>query len=95
MSLSHRAHLALAVVAALSLTGCAKKDDWTAFVFPDQQNIPNAGDVESYIHGKYPALELARLPLSTPSEIQTVGQAWPATMSANSNAPIATTWAGC
>lgn len=47
----------IATIAALSLVGCAKKDDWTAFVYPDQQNIPNAGDVESFIHGRYPSFE--------------------------------------
>jgi hypothetical protein len=37
----------------LALGGCAKKDDWTAFVFPDQNNIPSAADVEGYVQGKY------------------------------------------
>uniref|UniRef100_B0SWG3 Lipoprotein n=1 Tax=Caulobacter sp. (strain K31) TaxID=366602 RepID=B0SWG3_CAUSK len=47
----------LITLALLSLAGCGNKDDWTAFVFPDQSNIPHAGDVEPFIYGKYPTFE--------------------------------------
>jgi hypothetical protein len=41
----------------LGASGCARKDDWTAFVFPDQSAIPAASDVEAYRQGNYPSLK--------------------------------------
>lgn len=43
--------------ALMALTGCAKKDDWTAFVFPNRDDMPLAPEVEKYIQGKYSSFD--------------------------------------
>jgi hypothetical protein len=46
----------LLVVALLSLSGCSGSD-WTAFVYPDIQNIPNADQVRNFTIGSYRTFE--------------------------------------
>ena len=44
------------IVGALALllaTGCVRRDNWTAFVFPDEDEIPNAGEVQNYAIGTF------------------------------------------
>lgn len=47
----------IALATLLSLSGCTRNDDWTAFVSPDQSAIPAATDVEAYRQGNYPSLK--------------------------------------
>jgi hypothetical protein len=46
----------LAVIALLSLCGCSG-NDWTGFVYPDIENIPNADQVQNYTIGSYSTFE--------------------------------------
>ena len=48
------------IVGALALllaTGCVRRDNWTAFVFPDQNEIPNAGDVQNFTIGMFSSFQ--------------------------------------
>lgn len=46
----------LLFVGLLALSGCSGTD-WTAFVFPDIQNIPNSEEVQNYTIGTYRTFE--------------------------------------
>jgi hypothetical protein len=39
------------------LVACTETGKWTAFVYPDIDNIPNAGDVQNYIIGEFDTFE--------------------------------------
>lgn len=44
------------IVGALVLlltAGCARQGKWTAFVFPDENEIPNAGEVQNFTIGTF------------------------------------------
>ena len=41
------------VLAVLFLVGCSQKSKWTAFVYPDRENISYAANVHSFIEGTY------------------------------------------
>lgn len=44
------------IVGALVLflfAGCARQGNWTAFVFPDENEIPNGGEVQNYTIGTF------------------------------------------
>ncbi|MFN8996514.1 MAG: hypothetical protein ACK5X3_23015 [Pseudomonadota bacterium] len=47
----------LILACGLFLTSCFEEDRWTAFVYPDIENIPNAGDVQNYTIGDYKSFE--------------------------------------
>lgn len=49
-----RSLLALGIVL---LSGCSDSADWTAFVYPDIENIPNADKVQNYTIGSYRTFE--------------------------------------
>jgi len=49
--------LFLILVCGLLLTCCSEEDKWTAFVFLDIENIPNAADVQNYAIGDYKSFE--------------------------------------
>jgi hypothetical protein len=46
----------LLLIGLLALYGCSGTY-WTAFVYPDIDNIPNAGDVQNYTIGNYRTFE--------------------------------------
>jgi hypothetical protein len=46
----------LLLIGLLALCGCSGTD-WTAFVYPDIENIPNAGEVQNYTIGNYSTFE--------------------------------------
>ena len=39
------------------VTGCSKKEDWSAFVYPDIDNIPKADSAQNYSIGKFQNFE--------------------------------------
>ena len=41
----------------LLLAGCSKPDEWTAFVYPDIDNIPGPQQAEKYITGRFETFE--------------------------------------
>jgi len=42
----------------LALGGCSGSGaDWTAFVYPDIENVPNADEVQNYTIGNYETFE--------------------------------------
>ena len=43
----------LAIIGILLLSGCSSGSDWTAFVYPDIENIPNADQAQNYTIGNY------------------------------------------
>ncbi len=45
------------VIALTALNGCSRGNDWTAFVYPDIENIPYAGEVQNFTIGNYPSFE--------------------------------------
>lgn len=44
-------------VVLVGLGGCLSGSDWTAFVYPDIQNIPNADQVQNFTIGNYSSFE--------------------------------------
>lgn len=42
---------------SLALTSCIETSKWTAFVYPDMNNIPKAGEVQHYIIGEFNTFE--------------------------------------
>ncbi len=50
-------NILLILVYSLFLTSCLEEDKWTAFVYPDIENIPNAGDVKNYTIGNFKSFE--------------------------------------
>jgi len=53
--------LVICAVILASLLGCSRKSsEWTAFVYPDREEIPNAEDVQNYTIGTYPSFELCQ-----------------------------------
>ena len=47
----------IAFVTLVSLGGCSSGSDWTAFVYPNIENIPNADQVQNFTIGNYPTFE--------------------------------------
>lgn len=47
----------LLAIGILLLSGCSGSGDWTAFVYPDIENIPNADKVQNYTIGNYRTFE--------------------------------------
>jgi hypothetical protein len=47
----------LLAIGILLLSGCSGSADWTAFVYPDIKNIPNADKVQNYTIGNYRTFE--------------------------------------
>lgn len=41
----------------ISLSSCSSEKEWTAFVYPDIENIPSADQTENYIIGKFDSFE--------------------------------------
>jgi hypothetical protein len=42
-------------------SGCSKPDDWTAFVYPDIDNMPGSEQSENYIIGKFETFEACQI----------------------------------
>lgn len=51
----------LIVVAVVILLGCSKPDEWTAFVYPDINNVPGPEQSENYIIGKFETFEVCQV----------------------------------
>ena len=49
--------LIMSLIALIGLSGCSSKNDWTAFVYQDIENIPNADQVQNFTIGNYPSFE--------------------------------------
>jgi hypothetical protein len=47
----------LVILFALTFVGCTQSDQWTAFVFPDIENIPGPEKSEKYIVGSFRSFE--------------------------------------
>ena len=45
------------VALLIGLGGCSSGNDWTAFVYPDIEDIPNADQVQNFTIGNYPSFE--------------------------------------
>ena len=43
----------LVTIGVFLLSSCSNGSDWTAFVYPDIENIPNADQSQKYIIGDY------------------------------------------
>jgi len=43
----------IGLLVLLLSAGCGRQANWTAFVFPDENEIPNAGDVQNYAIGTF------------------------------------------
>lgn len=50
-------HKTVIVVLAFLLLGCTRSSDWTAFVYPDIDDIPNADKVQNFTIGNYRTFE--------------------------------------
>lgn len=44
-------------IVLVGLAGCLSGKDWTAFVYPDIENIPNADQVQNFTIGNYSSFE--------------------------------------
>lgn len=44
-------------ICCLTLSSCFDGSKWTAFVYPDINNIPRAGDVQNYTIGEFSTFE--------------------------------------
>jgi hypothetical protein len=49
--------LLLLLTLAFVLAACARQAEWTAFVYPDKENIPGAGEVQNYTIGRFTSFE--------------------------------------
>lgn len=47
----------LLLLALFLLVACSKPDEWTAFVYPDIENIPGPQNAEQYIAGRFQTFE--------------------------------------
>ena len=47
----------LAIIGILLLSSCSSGSDWTAFVYPDIENIPSADQAHNYTIGNYSTFE--------------------------------------
>ncbi|MDD3597177.1 hypothetical protein [Sulfuricurvum sp.] len=45
------------ILIVVGISGCSSEKEWTAFVYPDIENIPNADQTEYYIIGKFTSFE--------------------------------------
>jgi len=45
------------IVLVLLLIGCSRSSDWTAFVYPDIDDIPNADNVQNFTIGNFSTFE--------------------------------------
>lgn len=41
----------------VGMSGCSSQKEWTAFVYPDIENVPSPDQSENYIIGKYDSFE--------------------------------------
>ena len=46
-----------ALLVCLAVIGCSQKNNWTAFVYPDRENIPYADNAHRFIEGTYRTFE--------------------------------------
>lgn len=51
----------LLTVAVVLLLGCSKPDEWTAFVYPDIDNVPGPEQSGNYILGKFETFEACQV----------------------------------
>jgi len=45
------------ILIAIGIGGCSSEKEWTAFVYPDIENVPSPDQGEKYIIGKYDSFE--------------------------------------
>lgn len=51
-------YLVITIVIIINIFGCSsEKIEWTAFVYPDIENVPSVDQTEQYIIGKYDSFE--------------------------------------
>jgi hypothetical protein len=48
-------------IALILLLGCSKPDEWTAFVYPNIDNMPGPEQSENYIIGKFESFETCQI----------------------------------
>lgn len=46
-------HFIVGALVLLLSVGCARQGKWTAFVFPDENEIPSAGEVQNFTIGTF------------------------------------------